>query len=73
MAKTRGSSAAGNGIMGSGVHFGLGSLVTCNSTDTSAYCGFQKFMVVLFQILILLYILYILYTVVWPWMMSNKR
>ena len=68
-----GSSAAGNGIMGSGVHYGLGSLVTCNSTDTSAYCGFQKFMNVFFQILMLLFSLYFAYIVVWPLLRKTKK
>ena len=69
----RGGSAIGNGIMGSGVHFGLGSVVMCNSTDTSAYCGFQKFMNVFFQILMLLFILYFAYNTVWPLMRLTKK
>ncbi len=56
------------GIGGSGIYGGIGAGVTCNSTDTSFYCMFIKFVTVI----IYLCLLYIIFSTVYNFFKTTK-
>ncbi len=49
--------------------FGLfGTIVRCNSDDTSFYCSLSKFVNILIMIMILLYIMYFVVSFAYPYL-----
>ncbi len=56
------SSMGNGGIGGSGIFGMIGTTVTCQSTDTSAYCSFVKLANIIFISVILLFALTLLYS-----------
>lgn len=53
------SGGGGGGIMGSGMHFGVGTGVVCKSTDNSYYCSFVKIVNTIMMMLMVAFIVYL--------------
>jgi hypothetical protein len=61
------------GIFGSGI-FGLfGTTIQCQSTDTSLYCSFMKFINILIAAVMIFGILYLGYTFIYPYIKNVGR
>jgi hypothetical protein len=67
------SSMGNGGIGGSGIFGMIGTTVTCQSTDTSAYCSFVKFTNIIFISVILLSILFFALTVLYSFLIKKRR
>jgi hypothetical protein len=65
--------AAGNGIMGTGIHGVVGSVTTCSSTDQSFYCQLSRFYSSIVMIIGLLFIVYLIYIFVSQGLFKKKR
>jgi hypothetical protein len=61
------------GILGSGI-FGLfGTTINCDSTDSSMYCSFMKFVNILIAIVMICSILYLGYIFIYPYIKNVRR
>jgi hypothetical protein len=71
--RTTNTADSNGGILGSGI-FGLfGSVVNCDSTDSSLYCSFMKFINVLLAIGMLCAILYVAFVFLYPYIKHVGR
>lgn len=75
MGKGKSISIGNGGMGGSGIfgHLGLGTVIKCESTDTSYYCTFMKFMNILGMLIILAGIVYFAYNFFIKPMLSGRR
>ena len=72
-AKSSTDSGSNGGIFGSGI-FGLfGTTIQCQSTDTSMYCTFMKFVNILIAAVMICAILYLGYTFIYPYIKHVGR